>query len=716
MNISSLKSSSEQSNQYRQDQNDINVQNYEQELKNYKQQIQQLENQLKTERKLIYDQNIQIQTLQNQENQLKKQLDEKNKDLVEKNSNLSKLQKEIDTCQKELQTLKSENKTLLEQNQKIQTLKDQCNDFSKKFDKSQEENNQLKEKCENMEQSLNAANKNIQDKNIENQQLNNQNKELQNNFNSQLNENKKLLLKQDDYQKQQEEFKQKTSQLQDRIEELTEESERFQNHLKLVSRQSQSIQNYKITTYDHQIRLTHLFVNNPMVKDFFRFKCEQSTFNKTVSLLSYQKGSSYLLSQILQKNFTNQKNSNNDFFIYNYKLNKQQSYQFLNTKKMGQPISCCKQIENKNNNQYQQLYETEILTDTMINNFLIELLSNISDIQILIVNEVTQQEQNLIMRLKQDFLLSGDIENNKQLIVVHLLSQYDNDQIEKYSEKIQDFFKLFKIENEEENYLMDQEFQNISHFIIGNENLQEKERYFTQPINKIKQIIFKQYIYGNSIHDRIKEFINERYAFYVQISDQKTDTQCQQLQLKAQSQNNQSLEVKKNQEMQCNQVDYQYEKQYFIKKEDDLVLNQELHEFLEVKNYYYKLQMRTIIEFQYKISYSKDEQKLIINVCNTGQLSEIDIDLIDSQNKLLINAQQQIPNSNKLQSVRIQLQNHIFKFYELNNQTNQKSFENKDGSLIINLKRTSKYAKQKIADLCKYFEPYYQLSQLSIIN
>ncbi|KAL4476386.1 hypothetical protein ABPG74_010119 [Tetrahymena malaccensis] len=504
--------------------------------------------------------------------------------------------------------------------------------------------------------------------------------------------------------------------IQDRIQQLTNENERIKNQLQIVSRESKSIQAYEATTYNQSINLTNIFKKDPKIQDFFQFKCERSTFNKIISLLSYTKGSSYVLSHILKKNITNQKKDGNDIFIYNYQRNKQQNYQFINTKKMGQPIGCQKQIQNNKNLEYKYLYETEMLTQTMINNFLIDLVSNISDIQILIVNEVTQQEQNLIMQLKSDFLLCKKIKDNKQLIVIHLLSQYDEQQIEEYSEKIQDFFKLVQIENEEY-YLMDQEFQNISHFIIGNEHLQEKERYFDLPIDKIKQIIFNQYIYGYSIHDRIQEFINQHYKFYVQISDLENDIKRQQLQQQEQSQidlDKQQMIINENQN---SKIEHQQIKQFFIQKENDLVLDQELYEFQEVKNYYYKLQASTVSQIDHKINFSNnDEQQLMVNVYTTGKFSEIGVELIDSENKLLIRAQQQMPNTNQIKHVEYQLQNHIFKFYELNDQANQKYFENKDGSLVINLKRTAKYSKEKLSKLCKDLEPQYKLSQISYAN
>ncbi|EAR88098.2 hypothetical protein TTHERM_00013640 (macronuclear) [Tetrahymena thermophila SB210] len=714
------------------------ITNLNTELEQQKEKVNHLEKQTEDQKKTL---NNQIDNLNNQLLSEKERIANFTKEFLDE-------KKILIIVQKELEVAKSEKNTLIEKNKQIQkNQQDQYDNLNAELEKVNQEFNDLQTQLEDTKKTLseiekeNSKLKSQNDNSIEQVELkSSEYKQLEQKCHDTQSQNDKLQQALDRISRECQELNQQVIQQQERIKLITEEKERFQNQLQVVSRGPQSIKEFQTVSYNQQINLSDLFMDKPKIKDFFNYQYEEGMQKKTVSLLSYSKGSSQILSQILKKNITKQKNNENDLFIYNHEVNKKQSSLFLNTKKMGQPITCYKRSEN---NQSLHFDEKEIQNRLMIQNFLIDLISNISDIQILIVNEVTEQEQNLIMKLKQDFLLSKQINDQKQLIIIHLLTKYDEKQIEQYSEKIQGFFKLTEIYQENNQYFKDQECKNVSHFIVGNEHLQEKEKYFDFPINKIRRIIFEEvFIDGYSLYDRIQEFLNQYYTFYVRISQKETDTQRQMigqgqeeqfLKQKDQDksyefssnqdiQSNQQIqgnqEIQKHQEIQSNQEiqnnleiipDSDQIIKLFIQNENDLILDEELYKFQEVKNYNYKLQKKAISEVNYDLIPSKDELLLTVIIEIPAKVEQVKIELTLNTNKLLIFAQKQIPNSNKFQQITYQLQNHIFQFYKI---CKKQRFENKDGVYFINLKRMTKYNKKKLVNLCKDFETQYQLKQL----
>ncbi|EAR88097.2 hypothetical protein TTHERM_00013630 (macronuclear) [Tetrahymena thermophila SB210] len=646
------------------------------------------------------------------------------KEFKDKKTNLKQT---LQTTQQELEVVKSEKNTILEKNKKTEEQQVHLINQLKHL------NEELKKQLQEMTQNLKEKNEKL---NLADKQLLNYNEEilflkqkqtkiinalkkkqqsyqhLQQNYNDEQSQNKQLQSTLDDFLRKQNEFKQEIIELQEQIQGITEQKQLLQNQLQVVSGERQSIQQFQITSYDQQINLTHLFMDKPKIQDFFSFQYEESMQDITVSLLSYQKGSSYILSQILEKNITKKKNNDNNLFIHNHKVNEYLSSRFLNTKKMGLPITCYKKNENNNSQQLTKnkyFDEQEKKNQQMIQNFLIDLVSNISDVQILVVNEVTEQEQNLIARLKSDFLQNKYVKDDKQLIVIHLLTEYNEEQLEEYSQKIQGFFKLTEKQQQNYKYFKDQDYKSISHFIIGNEYLQEKEKYFTFPINKIKSIIFEEMIIdGYSIYDRIQEFLNKYYTFYVQISHKQNFTKSKQQGQQCSQQNDINQKIFNSKYNDQHNICERDQMKLFIQSENDLILNDELYDFLEVKNYNYKLQKKTITEVNYNLNLSNDEQQLQVKIEIPAKVQQVEIELSVNTNKLLIFAQKSIPNSSKCQQIMYQLQNHIFEYYEL---FKEKHFENKDGVYIITLKRLEKYKQSKLAQLCRNIESFYQLNQ-----
>ncbi|EAR88096.1 hypothetical protein TTHERM_00013620 (macronuclear) [Tetrahymena thermophila SB210] len=726
------------------------------QLSQEKNKVSNLTTQLETDKKNL---NQQLTTEKDKNTNLTKQLDDLRKELTDQTNNLKS---ELAQQKEKTKVSEDQNKTLTEQITNANNLlalekdnqvklkngfEDEKKSLNQTVQKTQKELEVLKSENKTMKNSIEELNKqlsemkqNLQEKieglDLANKKLSEQEQEILNlklqkekiiksikkkkqiyfnleqKFNDGQSQNKKLQSTLDDSLRQQNQFKQEIIQFQERIQALTEENKRFQNQLQVVSKEPQSIQQFQTTSYDQQLNLTDLFKKKPQIKDFFNFQYEESEQNVTVSLLSYSKGSSYILSQILEKNITKQKNNDNSIFIHNHKVNELQSSLFLNTKKMGQPITCYKKNEHNNQSlkmKHQYFDQQEIQNQQMIQSFLIDLVSNISDVQILVVNEVTEQEQNLIMKLKSDFLQNKYAKNDKQLIIIHLLTQYDEEQIEEYSQNIQGFFKLTEKYHQNNKYFKDQDYKNISHFVIGNEYLQEKEKYFTFPIYKIKQMIFEEmFIDGYSIYDRIQEFLNKYYSFYVQIDNQ-DDIKRQYLEQQPLLKNDRNqIMMSSNQNDQDNICENNQIKELFIRKDNNLILNEELYDFLEVKNYNYKLQQKTITEVNYRLEVSNDQQQLLVIIEIPAKVEQAKIELCVNTNKLLIFAQKLIPNSNKFQKIIYQLQNHIFQYYEI---FKEQPFQNKDGAYIVCLKRIEKYSQQKLAQLCKNFEYQFQLNQ-----